>query len=507
MKKLSDCNIVSLEQFIRATRDAGYRDVSSALSELIDNAFEAGAQTVRIAFDRSASGDVTVITSDDGCGMKASVLQLALQFGGSTRFNSRINSGRFGMGLPNSSLSQARRVDVFTWQKSSYVWKSYLDVDEIASGQLTYVPVPQRTNSDFARGETGTIVFWSKCDRIEIKNERVFLSKIRKTLGRVFRKQLWAGKRIFVGNEQVAPFDPLLLNTADGENSNPFGSTLEYDISVPNERKKISIVKVQFAELPIDKWHCLSNEEKQAKGISKNAGVSIIRAGREIDYGWYFTGKKRKENYDDWWRCEISFDPELDELFGVTNTKQGIRPTECLKNIISPDIERIANTLNSRVRTRFAKVKANFERSSGEKLAMLRDRLLEPPERLFSMSDNLSFFGLQPTRKSNDVSNQLIRGLKFRIESRKITDRSFYIPLLAAKEITVLLNENHPFYESIFTPSMQSSNHEARLLRQYLELTLLAAARAECTVSPRDQQDILPTMREEWSKVLATFLE
>ncbi len=59
-----------------------------------------------------------------------------------------------------------------------------------------------------------------------------------------------------------------------------------------------------------------------------------MRAGREIDRGWYFMGGKRKENYDDWWRCEISFDPSLDELFGVTHSKQEIRPTEALTSIL-----------------------------------------------------------------------------------------------------------------------------------------------------------------------------
>ena len=36
------------------------------------------------------------------------------------------------MGLPNGGLSQARRLEVFTWTDSSRVWSSYLDVDEIA---------------------------------------------------------------------------------------------------------------------------------------------------------------------------------------------------------------------------------------------------------------------------------------------------------------------------------------------------------------------------------------
>src|SRR6202042_181067 len=118
-----------------------------------------------------------------------------------------------------------------------------------------------------------------------------------------------------------------------------------------------SRVGVRFAVLPMEKWYSLSNEEKNRFGISKGAGVSVIRAGREIDYGWYFMGSKRKENYDDWWRCEISFSPDLDELFGVTHTKQRIYPAEMLESILTPDLERIARELNSLVRRRYLAVR------------------------------------------------------------------------------------------------------------------------------------------------------
>ena len=86
----------------------------------------------------------------------------------------------------------------------------------------------------------------------------------------------------------------------------------------------------------VSEWVSLSNAEKQGRGISKGAGVSVLRAGREIDFGWFFMGGKRKENYDDWWRCEIEFPSELDELFGVTHTKQGITPSEYISELLTP---------------------------------------------------------------------------------------------------------------------------------------------------------------------------
>src|SRR4051812_17689351 len=115
MKQKKEKGIIALNHFIQATRDSGYKGTAAALAELVDNSFEANATRVHVELRKSSDDQLTVIVCDNGCGMSPSVLQLALQFGGSTRFNSRKGMGRYGMGLPNSSLSHARRLDVYTW--------------------------------------------------------------------------------------------------------------------------------------------------------------------------------------------------------------------------------------------------------------------------------------------------------------------------------------------------------------------------------------------------------
>src|ERR1051326_6290160 len=141
-----DYPVVALNRFIEATRDSGYKTTASAVAELIDNAFQAKASKVDVSILETtvnSARNLTVIIKDNGSGMPPSVLRLALQFGGSTRFNSRTGVGRYGMGLPNSSLSQARRVDVYSWTSPSRVYWSYLDVDGIAAGTIVCVPKPK----------------------------------------------------------------------------------------------------------------------------------------------------------------------------------------------------------------------------------------------------------------------------------------------------------------------------------------------------------------------------
>ena len=118
-KTNSDASIVALDRFIEATRDSGYKSTINAVAELVDNSLQAGAMAVAIAI-ASKSDDrrfpIAVGIRDDGCGMDRATLRQALRFGGSSRFNDRRGLGRYGMGLPNASLSQARRVEVYTWQ-------------------------------------------------------------------------------------------------------------------------------------------------------------------------------------------------------------------------------------------------------------------------------------------------------------------------------------------------------------------------------------------------------
>src|SRR5580658_8177736 len=112
----SESSIVVLDRFIQATRDSGYKGTASAISELVDNSIQAGATRISISLGASpADGSICVRTLDNGCGMDPLTLRQSLRFGGSTRFGYRTGLGRYGMGLPNASLSQARRIAVYMW--------------------------------------------------------------------------------------------------------------------------------------------------------------------------------------------------------------------------------------------------------------------------------------------------------------------------------------------------------------------------------------------------------
>ena len=511
-------SIVAVDRFIQATRDSGYKSTSSAVAELVDNAIQADATRIRITVCHAPDGergDVELLVQDNGTGMDPFTLRTALRFGGTTRFNDRTGLGRYGMGLPNSSLSQARRVTVYTWRTPCEVYMSYLDVDEIAAGDATEVPTPCRvTPPTGANGRRGTIVVWSRCDRLDNRRISTIARKLLKELGRQFRYYLTDRVKITVNGDSVEPIDPLYMNlAAKHTGAKLFGQPIEYEVqaSEPNgTAAAVGRVRITFSELPVADWHRLSNDEKRRLGISKGAGVSMVRGSREVDYGWFFLGGKRRENYDDWWRCEIQFNPILDEAFGITHTKQQVRPKTYLIEALAPDIEAAARALNARARKAHLAAKAAESFAESEKLATEREKLLQPlpsgsrgrDQRVINQLRKRYPEFRKPVPTNSDPANQVT----YKIVETPVRDTSFFNYARHNGRLILALNPHHPFYKQIYRQLAESETPRDQQLRTQLELLLLAAARSEAAEDNPRSIAQLERQRQLWSDTLATFL-
>lgn len=485
--------IVADRNFIIATRDTGYKSTAAAVAELVDNSLQAGARHVdiRVIEGRSPTGrEITISVLDDGRGMDEETLQIALQFGGSRRFNDRTGQGRYGMGLPNSSVSQARRVDVFTWQPSGPPLHSYLDVDEIARGDLTHIPLPKRRHLPAGHGApttpSGTLVCWSHCDRLASRKAVTICQKLFAPLGRMFRYYLWDGVAIRVNGEPIQAIDPLYLHQDSAVAGGMiYGAPMTYELRVPGRFESTSTVTVRFAELPVREWSDLPLDERRRLGVVGGAGVSVVRAGREVAYGWHLMGGKRRENYDDWWRCEISFDPVLDELFGVTHSKQDVNPTSELADAIGPDLEAVARELNSRVRAAFTEVK-------GTPIEVASDAACHADRFLPALPIPADYV---PTRREQN-------GINYEITHARSREAAFYRFGTDGNRFVLSINSNHPFFDHIYRPACEGDGAE----RFRLECLLLALARADAELDG-EARELLRRHRRSWSNALALFLD
>ena len=354
-----DGEIIPPELAVKAMRDSGYRNTAYALAELIDNSVQARADNIEVmcreAYEKVNQRQRRRIQSvgvlDDGEGMAPETLRLALQFGNGTHLTDRAGIGRFGMGLPNSSISQCRRVEVWTWQNGpDNALHSYLDVDEIAGRRLYAVPMPTvrplpnvwRESSRIV-DTSGTLILWSNFDehRLTWRGARATLQHTEILVGRMYRKFIDDGRLsirlVALSDEEgdstfdecVRVNDPLYL-MKNSSTPDPFGEGPMFQRWGDNDEvfsieyggsKHDVVVRMSWArEETVPEDGNDRGARPYGKHAAKNIGLSIVREGRELDLDSAWANSY--EPTERWWGVEVEFPSALDEVFGVTNTKQ-----------------------------------------------------------------------------------------------------------------------------------------------------------------------------------------
>jgi hypothetical protein len=341
------------ELVVKAIRDNGYKATDYALAELIDNSIQARANDIRVLLreatdlveHRRRTRVAQIAVVDDGCGMDDDTLRMALQFGNGMNREDPAGIGRFGMGLPTSSLSQCRHVDVYTWTGGgpSAARHSFLDLDEIAASKMREVPaptaspVPSPWAEVIGQTESGTLVIWSQLDRINWKTAASVVDNTARLVGRLYRYflpggggkttihllALEDGAEAPTTDHHVRVNDPLFLMA-------PSAAAAPYDekplFELFGKPKTFTIaghdVRVTCARARDEALSSASQPGATpwGKDAARNRGVSVVRADRELDLD---TDWNRGDTFRDrFWGVEIAFPPALDDLFGVTNNKQ-----------------------------------------------------------------------------------------------------------------------------------------------------------------------------------------
>ncbi len=465
--------------FIRAVRESGYLSISTAIAELVDNSLQALATEVAIQITRATPDALPeIVVEDNGVGMSNAELKLCLRFGGSSRFDARQSFGRFGMGLPAASLSQARRVEVSAWRDGGYERSVSLDVDAIMAGSDPALVSHRGPRSTTA---SGCRVRWVQCDRIEYQRLTWLERSLHRELGRMYRRFLASDLRMTINGTPVEAVDPTLLMTeVEGASACLAFDELHYELETAGGGT--AVVTVRFAMLPVERWHHLDNVTKRRVGIVGGGGVSILRAGREIARGWCLMGGKRKENYDDWWRCEIEFDPSLDEHFGITINKQGIRPSATLREAIESDLESIARMLNARVRQAFEDVKFQAAAEASCRIAAAADPDL-------------------PVIPSPGRSG----AIKYRLGSEALPMEAMFQSALTDRTLDLTMNADHPAFAALYQPLQAIEGEAAAELRTSLELFLLSFARSAVQMERAGQP--LDDLVQAWSSTYGRMLQ
>ena len=386
---------------LTSQRSAGYRNTTRALAELVDNSFDANAKHIKIIFiekqsDKNKTHIDQILVCDDGEGMNEEVLSKSLVLGqglsATLKQDDAINQrrkGKFGFGLPSASISQCERVEVYSWQKDlNQARFTYLDLPELIEKCSLKLPKPvnvgiQAKFKDLpvvTNTKHGTIISWSKCDRLSNVKAMTHIEKLKWKLGRLFRHQLRDNEvtisfHSFMWEEGVLrishvdegmteegmatiPIDPLFLMPNSGmapqlyEIAQGNGPIAEHyrKFASSEDSTKHSPTSILHSELTADflfrgKSHkftftaSIANIDIQKPGVreggahgvgkrfygklcDEDGNISFVRADREIESGTFGIYNRFNSPEHRWWAIEVKFDQDSDELMGVSNNKQ-----------------------------------------------------------------------------------------------------------------------------------------------------------------------------------------
>jgi len=595
--------IFNSKQALESQRRNGYRDTASAAREIVDNALEAGAKRIHVVFEHKTSKQrrdlvTSIAFIDDGSGMLPKMIQYALTLGGGTHFDEPDFIGKFAFGLPNASINQTLRVEVYSrTKKADDIMRAVLDVNEVKQHGLQTVFPPEkaelpkfvreylkRTKFNF---DHGTVVVWQAPDRLTYRTAAPLKEHILDDFGVTYRYLLEGDIELLVEGKRVEVVDPLFLDpkgryylAPDKEQAPDKGGAVEVlnrsftvryytdsDSGTPHLEKvqdmseiddkdpslvtygpihlRVSRLPYGFAtkkEYKVDEFSPKRMEIRQSR-----RGMSFVRAGREIETMDAFPHTTRDishglgewpllQSYAYHWGVEVKFGPELDEVFGITNDKQRVRPIEDFWRVLTAknDIEldrilRAENNWQSKLRHEKEEARKKAKREAlmapsndptpGEQAAAAVDVVTGkgakvPAHTLGQVQasteeETKRRIGVSATTKEEAAAaiESERKRRPYKIEYFEGQHDAFYQPDWGpGGQVVVRVNRTHPFFSVLYGDLF---NIEGGLrAKESVDVLLIALAKAELTAEVDLTKQFYETQRKEnWSPFLATALK
>lgn len=549
-------NIIVGDAFVRGMRDIGYKSMSYAVAELVDNAVQAAASRIDLVFGFDSGAKPTQIAViDDGYGMKPQMVRASLMWGAGTRSGDRLGYGKYGYGLPSASVSQCQRVAVYSKTEGGDWYSCHLDVDEISSGKWANgnqlempkekAEQPPRFVIDYLKKAKhwdgfahGTVVVWTKLDRIGPKLREALRDSFVSNLGVIYRNVL-VNVPMTVDDLQVQPCDPLFLTPGfrgyDTDDDRAVGMPpAVVDVKEKDSGKVLGHLRVRFARMPSTFFRLPEAKHTNRPGrkgtnerleiADANNGIIFTRNGRQIDV----IRPPRSigsinVTTDRFWAVEVDFDATLDELFAITTSKQQVRPDDKIWDILNTKANLFTAIGTMRgIYDREAKalaVKADADKAE-KRASIVAIETAEKfrttktpeatPERAKEAEDNLKqearrraeTAGVKPEAVERELVAQQIGNARG-VQTEDMPGAPFYRCVQMGGQKVLYLNVAHPFYTELYASAGATPR-----LRAGLEILLWALGEAEVEAGPgTDRRQFYEIERSAvWSPYVARAL-
>lgn len=562
----ADIAMIQTGQALLSLRDSGH-SLPTALGEVIDNSIEANANNISVLLEQSEERGKKrvhrIAIRDDGDGMPAEILHRYLVLGYSSRYMRSDTIGKYGVGAKLAALNFGRRIDVWSRNRADAEWLHvHFDLDEAlaeeSSGKSVVLkaPVPAEPPADLKLDfpkETGTVVLWSNVDRLEegraARDFNELRQELEKELSRIFRHFLDGGIKISINESLLIAHDPLMLlertwadTVLNKEKEHKrddlkkgvlrhFGATTIGDDTVKVGQHTARLRVTLYPKEVLRRRGMGGDTLAKALRVPENEGaLSFVRKNREVAYSnvpRILPGGVK--DTDRFIGIEVSFDPELDDYFGIRNVKRGVEPHGELRDKLRELLQKHIPTARKLIDETWGEAAREQHEASGEHGAILDavkevDAVMPKPrvepqqdapsadDALKELAEDAGFTKAEEQQKYIEDKKKL----PFVIESVSFPGNIFVSTTHVADQVIIRLNTRHPFYREMWEPLKAISQRDpgtvsgeeavkaARRSIEAMSLLLVAYGKAESMhPNPVEQYGDLT---QYWGQFLGTLL-
>ena len=511
-------------RMIVGLRDTGY-SFEAAVADIVDNSIAAGADSVKIEWSVTRDGRKFIYFADNGEGMTRTDLEAGMRYGSPKRVSAK-SLGKFGLGMKTASSSCCRCLTVISRKSTDQpLAKLAWDIDHVETLGVwemlepAITPEEKKAFSDLV-GEKGTLVIWSKCDRVlradlepgSAKEQTALKNRMKRLsehLGKVFHRFLDPGIKdvpnvtITINGEASEPWDPFYTEKSDCLDER----------SVPVVTESGEEVPVKFRAFILPHQAELNDEEKKkAKIQNSKQGFYVYRENRLIHDGDWF-GLYKLEPHLSLLRAEFSFDHRLDEAFQVDVKKSRVIPDPALEDWIGKFIEPLRREANKRYREATSRKSVggntNPHRGTNVSIKKAEENTNGP-----TIQDADPKSGqVTMLNKSGEVSFRIKVQEQVPTEelyvqpSDSVQDGNLWQPVVrkdssGKSHVGIEINEQHDFYRKIYLPL--SNTNRAAL--QGIDCLLWALSNSEMNVTRENLKALFEDLRFEVSRNLRRLI-
>jgi hypothetical protein len=323
---------------LESLRSFGYSLIDS-IADLIDNSIVAKATEINVDFIWQGR-ESKILIADNGFGLNYEDLKNAMSLGvnGPSAARAENDLGRFGLGLKTASLSQARKMKVYSRKSKGALVGLCWDLDAVEkNNRWAAIKLLENDSSKdkIKIKNSGTVIVLEVLDRIikegtlieNVDERKHFYSEAEEVslwIGMIFHRYIESDRlKILVNGNVIKSLDPLHLE------SDLTKILVDKEI-IRSEETKAKITSVLISQQHID------SELSDKKDLTSKQGIYIYRNNRIVSYGRWAGLAGGNSSDNKYFRISLDFNSKDDKFWEIDVKKTKVKIPRSISKRLKP---------------------------------------------------------------------------------------------------------------------------------------------------------------------------